>query len=126
MVNKKQLVIAFSTTEDEYIAVTSCATQAVWLKRILKALNQKQKLTTIFCDNKSAIALCKNPMFYRRSKHIDIWFHKIREVVDEKEVLISYCLTEEQVAGNFTKLLKTKLFYNLKKMLRIINSMSLV
>ena len=90
-------------------------------------MNEKQSTPTIiFCDNKSAIALCKNPVFHGRSKHIDIRVHKIRELVNEKEVVIEYCPTEEQVADIFTKPLKTKLFSKLKKMLGIINSASLI
>ena len=76
--SKKQPVVALSTAEAEYIAATSCATQAVWLRRILEVMHQKQNTPTeIFCDNKSAIALSKNPVFHGRSKHIDIRFHKI-------------------------------------------------
>jgi hypothetical protein len=58
---------------------------------------------------------------YGRSKHIDIRFHKIRELVDEKEVVIEYCPIEEQVAYIFTKPLKIELFYILKKMLGMMN-----
>ena len=88
------------------------------MRRMLEAMHQKQNTPTmIFCDNKSAIALSKNPVFHGRSKHIDIRFHKIRELVAEKEVMIEYCPTEDQVADIFTKPLKAELFYKLKKML---------
>jgi len=72
--SKKQPVVALSTAEAEYIAATSCATQTVWLRRILEVMHQKQNTPTeIYCDNKSAIALSKNPVFHGRSKHIDIY-----------------------------------------------------
>ncbi|KAI4357505.1 hypothetical protein L6164_001448 [Bauhinia variegata] len=120
--SKKQPVVALSTTEVEYIAVASCSTQAVWLRRILEVLHQKQDTPTeIFCDNKSAIALCKNLVFHGRSKHIDIRFHKICELVTEEEVVINYCHTEEQVADIFTKPLKFDLFHKLKKLLGMMN-----
>jgi hypothetical protein len=116
--SKKQPVVALSTAEAEYIAATSCATQTVWLRKILEVMHQKQNTPTeIYCDNKSAIALSKNPVFHGRSKHIDIRFHKIRELIDEKEVVIEYCPTEEQIADIFTKPLKTESFYKIKKML---------
>jgi len=116
--SKKQPVVALSTAEAEYIAATSCATQTVWLRRILEVMHQNQNTPTeIYCDNKSAIALSKNPVFHGRSKHIDIRFHKIRELIAEKEVVIEYCPTEEQIADIFTKPLKTESFYKLKKML---------
>nr|KYP74248.1 Copia protein [Cajanus cajan] len=105
------------------MAAASCATQSVWLRRMLEVMHQKQDtLTVIFCDNKSAIALCRNPVFHGRSKHIDIWFHKIRELVAEKEVAIEYFPTEEQVVDIFTKPLKAELFYKLKKMLGMIQA----
>lgn len=116
--SKKQPVVALSTAEAEYIAATSCATQTVWLRRILEVMHHEQNTPTkIYCDNKSAIALSKNPVFHGRSKHIDIRFHKIRELIAEKEVVIEYCPTEEQIADIFTKPLKIESFYKLKKML---------
>ncbi|GAA0146952.1 transmembrane signal receptor [Lithospermum erythrorhizon] len=76
--SKKQQVVALSTTEAEYMAATSCASQVVWLRRLLNELHQQQySPTTIYCDNRSAIALTKNPVFHGRSKHIDIKFHYI-------------------------------------------------
>ncbi|XP_027351227.1 uncharacterized protein LOC113862337 [Abrus precatorius] len=63
--SKKQPRIALSIADAEYIAVTSCATQAIWIKRMLKAMYQKQDPhIVIFCDNKSAIALSKNLAFH--------------------------------------------------------------
>ena len=105
------------------MAVASCATQTVWLRRMLEVMHQKQDTpTVIFCDNKSAIALCKNLVFHGRSKHIDIRFHKIRELVVEKEVAIKYCPTIEQVVDIFTKPPKAELFYKLKRMLGMIQA----
>ncbi|KAG2404035.1 Retrovirus-related Pol polyprotein from transposon TNT 1-94 Protease [Vigna angularis] len=121
--SKKQPTIALSTAEAEYIAVTSCATQAIWMRRMLEAMHQMQDTpTVIHCDNKSAISLSKNPVFHGRSKHIDIRFHKIRELVAKKEVVIKYLPTDEQVADIFTKPLKTELFYKLKKMLGMVET----
>jgi len=84
----------------------------------LEVMHHKQITPTqIYYDNKSAIALSKNPVFHGWSKHIDIRFHKIQELVDEKELVIEYCPTEEQIADIFTKPLMIELFYKLKKML---------
>ena len=65
------------------------------MRRMLEAMHQKQDTpTVIFCDNKSTTALSKNLVFHERSKHIDILFHKIQELVAEKEVVIEYLPTE--------------------------------
>jgi len=90
--SKKQPIIALSTTEVEYIAATSYATQVVWMRRILEVMHDKHNtLRKIFCDNKFAMALSKNLVFHGRSKHIDIRYHKIWELIVDKEVKINYC-----------------------------------
>ena len=76
----------------------------------------------IFCDNKSAIALSKSLVFHGRSKHIDIRFHKIWELIVEKEVEINFCPTEDQIADIFIKPLKVELFWKLKKLLGMIKA----
>ena len=71
--SKKQQIVSLSTTEAEFIATTTCACQAIWLRRILEELQFKQvEATTVFCDNNLAIKLSKNPVLHRRSKHIDV------------------------------------------------------
>ncbi|KAK2969266.1 hypothetical protein RJ640_006259 [Escallonia rubra] len=70
--SKKQQIVALSTCEAEYIAAAACTCQAIWLKNILKELYLiEEGPTTIYVDNKSAIALAKNPVSHSRSKHID-------------------------------------------------------
>lgn len=71
--SKKQSIVTLSSTEAEFVAATTCACQAVWLRRILEELKFKQeKATTIFCVNNSSIKLSKNPVLHGRSKHIDV------------------------------------------------------
>ena len=107
-----------STTETEYISTTNCATQAVWLRRILSELQYQQDgPMKVFCDNKSTIALTKNPVFHGRSKHIDIKHHYIRDLIREKEIMVEYCTSEDQIADIFTKPLKINLFLKMKNLL---------
>ena len=75
-------MISLCTTEAEYIAVANSATQALWLRRILGVRQYKQvDSTKIYCDSKLVIELSKNLVFHGRSKHIDIKYHFIRELV---------------------------------------------
>ena len=75
---QKQGTVAISSCESKFIAVTAPATQALWLKRLLsKITDSNEENITIYVDNKSAIALMKNPVFHRRSKHIDTKYHFI-------------------------------------------------
>ncbi|KAK4397351.1 Retrovirus-related Pol polyprotein from transposon RE2 [Sesamum angolense] len=71
--SKKQATVAQSSAEAEYIAAAATSNQAIWLRRILEDIGEKQEEpTTIYCDNKSAIAITKNPVQHSRTKHIDI------------------------------------------------------
>jgi len=79
--SRKQPVVTLSTIKAEFIAASSCACQAVWLRRILEKLRHIQsKSTIVYCDNNSTIKLSKNPVMHGRSKHIDICFHFLREL----------------------------------------------
>ena len=120
--SKKQQVVALSSAEAEYMAATSTACQAVWLRRMLNELMHEQEgPTKIMCDNKSAIALAKNPVFHGRSKHIGIKYHYIRELVKSEEIELEFCRSEDQVADILTKPLKADMFEKLKMMLGVIS-----
>jgi len=118
--SKKQSIVALSTCEAEYIAAASCVCHAIWLRKLMEDLQQKQsKATRIFVDNKSAIALAKNPVHHERSKYIDTRFHFIREHIKEGDVELLHVKTHEQIADIFTKPLKTDVFCYLQKKLGI-------
>eukprot|EP00253_Pinus_taeda_P010962 PITA_10962 len=102
--SKKQSIVALSTAEAEYVVATAAACKAVWMRGMLRSLGQeKAKATMIFCDNSSAIALSKNSVFHKRKKHIDTRFHYIRELVNNGEIVLEHCRTQEQVADILTK-----------------------
>nr|GEX42470.1 ribonuclease H-like domain, reverse transcriptase, RNA-dependent DNA polymerase [Tanacetum cinerariifolium] len=70
---------------------TTAATQALWLKRLLSRLtHSREEKITIMVDNKSAIALMKNPVFHGRSKHIDTKYHFIRECVEKDDIQVEF------------------------------------
>eukprot|EP00253_Pinus_taeda_P004706 PITA_04706 len=116
--SKKQSIVPLPTTEAEYVAATAAACQAVWMRRMLRSLGQEQaKAIVIFGDNSSAIALSKNSVFHKRTKHIDTRFHYIRELVNNGEIVLEHCRTQEQVADIFTKPLDQKSFEFLRKFL---------
>ena len=92
--SKKQQVIALFTAEAKYIATANSATQPLWLRRTLGVLQHKQvDPAKIYCDSKSAIELSKNLVLHGCSKHIDIKYHFIRELVREREIEVDYCRT---------------------------------
>ncbi|KAK6121016.1 hypothetical protein DH2020_045235 [Rehmannia glutinosa] len=76
-----QHIVALSTTESEYIAVTEAFKEALWLKGLISELDFLDGNVVIFSDSQSGIQLCKNPVFHDRTKHIDVRFHYIRDIV---------------------------------------------
>ena len=70
--SQKQPIVSMSFAEAEYVAATIAACHAAWLRRLLKDIGHTPKdLTSILCDNNSAIQLCKHNVFHRKRKHID-------------------------------------------------------
>lgn len=118
--SKKQAVVTLSTTEAEYVAAAACACQSIWMKRVLKQLSSYQrKCIPVFCDNSSTIKLSKNPILHGRSKHIDVRFHFLRDLVKDGVVELQYCGTNEQLADIMTKPLKFESFVKLRRMLGV-------
>lgn len=92
--SKKQNSVALSSSEAEYISAYEAAREAVWLRGILKILQQNvSDPTPIFCDNQSAISMTKNPVFHARSKHIELRHHYIRDIVQKKKIFLKYVNT---------------------------------
>ena len=78
------------------VATNAVACQAIWLRRILIDLNEWQEDgAIIYCDNIFPIALSKNPVFYGRSKHIEIKYHFIRELMENGDIKIEFCKSEQ-------------------------------
>lgn len=74
--SRKQEVVTMSTTEDEYVIVTTCTCHCIWLKGLLEEHEEKAGTVEVMCDNCSTIKLSKNLVMHRRStNHIDICFH---------------------------------------------------
>lgn len=70
--------------------------------------------------NKSAISLTKNPVLHEKSKHIDLKFHYIRELVRDVEFELEFCQSKDQVIDIFPNLLSTDVFTRLKKMMEMV------
>jgi len=85
--SKKQISIAISSVEAEYVASANITKEAVWLQTLLKEVSYSQSQATIVhVDNQGTIALAQNPISHSRAKHIDIRFHFIREHIKRNEI----------------------------------------
>ena len=102
--SQKQPVVALSTTESEYISLCKGVQEAVWLKRLLAELGHEQKGgVPMFVDNQSAIALAQNACLHGRTKHMQVRWHFIREMVEAGKVAVRWCPTLQQAADVLTK-----------------------
>ena len=108
--SRRQNVVALSTTEAEYIAASEAVKEMIWLRRMVNEIFKKTIRPVLFVDNQSSIKLIKNPEFHRKTKHIDVKYHFVREKYDEKIFEIVYVPTDEQQADVFTKALTNTLF----------------
>ncbi|GJZ25046.1 retrovirus-related pol polyprotein from transposon TNT 1-94 [Tanacetum coccineum] len=77
--SKKQKSTAISSTESEYIALSGCCAQILWMRSQLTDYDFQFNKIPLYCDNKSAIALCCNNVQHSRAKHIDVRYHFIKE-----------------------------------------------
>ncbi|GJU09919.1 retrovirus-related pol polyprotein from transposon TNT 1-94 [Tanacetum coccineum] len=101
---------AISTIEAEYIAMSGCCAQILWMRSQLKDYGFDFNKIPLYCDNKSAIALCYNNDQHSRSKHIDIHHHFIREQVENRVVELYFVETNYQLADILTKALPREWF----------------
>ena len=115
--SNKQTCVALSTAEAEYVALSAAAQEAVWLQQLVSDMvNKNIRETTILEDNQSAICLAKNQQVHGRTKHIDIKYHFIRDMVQAGRIKLIYCASEDMVADMFTKGLPIKQFEKLRQM----------
>jgi hypothetical protein len=116
--SKKQPVVALSTTESEYISASAAATEAIWIRTLLMELGYCQdRPTTIYEDNQSCITISNNPEKHNRTKHIDIRYHYLRQLIEENKIKLEYIDTENQIADLLTKPLPRPKFDKLRKLL---------
>lgn len=105
--SKLQRTVSTSTTEAEYLALLYNAKEAIWIAELLYQIGytSKAECLNIYCDNKAAIELSKNPVFHAKTKHIDVAAHFVRELVEDNRITIKYVNTKAQLADCLTKCL---------------------
>ncbi|CAN1334246.1 Retrovirus-related Pol polyprotein from transposon TNT 1-94 [Linum perenne] len=123
--SKKQGSVALSTAEAEYVAAGSCSTQILWIRSQLIDYGLKLQTTPLLCDNTSAVNIAKNPVHHYRTKHIDIKFHFLRELVSQGIIDIQFIPTNLQLADLFTKPIKEDQFCQIRRNLGLISRIDL-
>ncbi|GKB73427.1 retrotransposon protein, putative, ty1-copia subclass, partial [Tanacetum coccineum] len=97
-----QHVVALSTTEAEYMVLTEAAKEAIWLKGLLEELGVELNTVAVNCDNQGVIHLSRNHVFHERTKHINVRYHFIREVLEAMTVKVLKVGTKHNAADALT------------------------
>lgn len=99
-----QQTVAKSTAEAEYMALSDGTAEALWLRQLLRELdNSLAETIKIYCDSRSAIDLASTDAYRAKTKHIDVRYHFIREKVKKHIIEIDHIPSEQMTADNLTK-----------------------
>ncbi|GJV86671.1 retrovirus-related pol polyprotein from transposon TNT 1-94 [Tanacetum coccineum] len=104
--SKKQDCTALSTAEAEYVSLSVCCAQVLWMRTQLTDYGFHFNKIPIYCDSKSAIAISCNPVQHSRTKHIAVRYHFIKEHVEKGTIELYFVKTDYQLADLFTKALQ--------------------
>ncbi|GKB27726.1 retrovirus-related pol polyprotein from transposon TNT 1-94 [Tanacetum coccineum] len=101
--SKKQDCTSMSSAEAEYVSLSACCAQVLWLRTQLTDYGFHFDKIHMYCDSKAAISISCNPVQHSRTKHIDVRYHFIKEQVEKGIVELFFVETEYQLADLFTK-----------------------
>nr|GEV06624.1 putative reverse transcriptase domain-containing protein [Tanacetum cinerariifolium] len=107
--SKKQDCTSLSTTESEYVSLSACCAQVLWMRTQLTDYGYHFDKIPIYCDSKSAIAISCNPTQHLKTKHIAIRYHFIKEHLEKGTIELYFVKTDYQLADIFTKALPAKI-----------------
>ena len=115
--SRAQKTIALSSTEAEYMALSDCSRQVVWMHTLMGELGYHLRPIPICGDNQGSIFIASNPVTEKRSKHIDIRYHFIREVISRRLADVYFIDGDENPADLLTKNLGSVKFLKFRAML---------
>ncbi|GJS12331.1 retrovirus-related pol polyprotein from transposon TNT 1-94 [Tanacetum coccineum] len=101
--SKKQDCTTLSTAKAEYMSLSACCAQVLWMRTQLTDYGFHFNKIPIYCDSKSTIAISCNPVQHSRTKHIDVRYHFIKEYVEKGTIELYFIKTDYQLADLFTK-----------------------
>jgi hypothetical protein len=118
--SKRQPTVSRSSAEAEYRGIANAVTDCTWLQHLLGELGFNiPKATIAYCDNVSSVYMSKNPVHHRRTKHIELDIHFVREKVALGELRVLHIPTTRQLADVFTKGLPRVLFVEFRNSLAV-------
>jgi len=112
--SRKQNSVATSTVEAEYLALSFAAKQQLWLQSALNELGLSIIPSALSTDNEGTVDLVHNPRISDRSKHIDIAYHHVRDLVETGKLIVLHVPSTDNLADICTKALPGPRFHQLK------------
>ena len=111
--SRKQNLVATSTCDAEYVALSEAVSECIWLQQLIKDINLQgvqSHPASMLCDNTPAIALAATASHHKRSKHIDIKHHHVRDHLSKGTITLNHVPTDKNISDGFTKALAYPLF----------------
>jgi histone deacetylase 1/2 len=113
--SKKQRVIAKSSTEAEYRALSMAASELCWVQNLLRELRvSTPQPPVLYCDNLGTTYVAAKPVFHSRMKHLEIYYHFVRTMVLDKQLRVAHVSSKDQLADVLTKPLSRHDFEQLR------------
>ena len=103
------------------MTVIEAMKKAIWLYGLFHELGIGQKYIKVHCDNQSAIHLVKNQIYHARTKHIDVRYHFVREILEEGEIQIQKIPTTKNPADMMTKVVTAIKFQHCLNLINILS-----
>ncbi|CAH9146153.1 unnamed protein product [Cuscuta epithymum] len=120
-VSRKQKTVARSSTEAEYKAIADVTAEVIWVVSLLRELGLSLPHSPrLWCDNLGATYMCVNPIFHARTKHVEIDYHFVRDLVAKGAIHVRFLSTKDQLADVFTKPLSASRFAFLRDKLQVV------
>ncbi|MCO5577494.1 hypothetical protein L7F22_031325 [Adiantum nelumboides] len=103
----------------KYVATSDACKEAIWLTRLVGDLGIVGEVPVLHCDSQSAIQLARNPVFHAKTKHVDVRYHFIRDVLDDKRLHLVKVHTDDNPADLLTKTLSPEWFAHCRELMDI-------
>ena len=115
-----QSTLPLSTTKTEHVALTEAVKEAIWLQGLMDDLGIEQDFSKVHCDSMSTIYLVKNQVYYATTKHIDVKYHFVHNVLEDGDIEVKKIRIKNNPADMLTKVVPGVKFNYCKNLLRIL------